>query len=141
MSRRKFAATCLCMCIVAMGFPFCAVRAEAHQEVRTLQRLQQEIDGLRRRLDEADAQRREDGRKIQELQDEIDRLRLRTEAPLPAPAPVEIPGLAITSETQSVVLAASVPLTGEGWTAFAEGEVVAVRASVEECAFLRTRLA
>ncbi len=43
------------------------------------------------------------------------------------PGPIEIPGLAITSETQRVVLAASVPLTGEGWTPLAEGEVVAVR--------------
>lgn len=44
-----------------------------------------------------------------------------------APEPVEIPGLAIASETQNVVLAASVPLTGEEWTPLAEGEVVAVR--------------
>ena len=43
------------------------------------------------------------------------------------PRPSEIPGLAIVSETQRVVLAASVPLTGEGWTPLAEGEVVAVR--------------
>lgn len=43
------------------------------------------------------------------------------------PGPIEIPGLAISSETQHVVLAASVPLTGEGWTPLAEGEVVAVR--------------
>lgn len=43
------------------------------------------------------------------------------------PGPIEIPGLAIASETQNVVLAASVPLTGEGWTPLAEGEVVAVR--------------
>ena len=43
------------------------------------------------------------------------------------PGPIEIPGLAIASETQRVVLAASVPLTGEGWTPLAEGEVVAVR--------------
>ena len=41
------------------------------------------------------------------------------------PGPIEIPGLAITSQTQNVVLAASVPLTGEGWTPLAEGEVVA----------------
>ena len=41
--------------------------------------------------------------------------------------PIEITGLAITSETQRVVLAASVPITGEGWTPLAEGEVVAVR--------------
>jgi predicted glutamine amidotransferase len=44
-----------------------------------------------------------------------------------APGPIEIPGLAIASETQRVVLAASIPLTGEGWTPLAEGEVVAVR--------------
>jgi len=43
------------------------------------------------------------------------------------PGPMEIPGLAITSETQHVVLAASVPLTDEVWTPLAEGEVVAVR--------------
>jgi len=43
------------------------------------------------------------------------------------PGPIEIPGLAIAPETQNVVLAASVPLTGEGWTPLAEGEVVAVR--------------
>ena len=43
------------------------------------------------------------------------------------PGPIEIPGLAIASQTQNVVLAASVPLTGEGWTPLAEGEVVAVR--------------
>ena len=43
------------------------------------------------------------------------------------PGPIEIPGLAIASETQNVVLAASVPLTREGWTPLAEGEVVAVR--------------
>lgn len=43
------------------------------------------------------------------------------------PGPIEIPGLAIVSETLRVVLAASVPLTGEGWTPLAEGEVVAVR--------------
>ncbi len=43
------------------------------------------------------------------------------------PRPTEIPGLAITSETQRVVLAASVPLTGEAWRPLAEGEVVAVR--------------
>lgn len=43
------------------------------------------------------------------------------------PGPIEIPGLAIGSETQRVVLAASVPLTGEGWTPLAEGEVVAAR--------------
>jgi glutamine amidotransferase len=43
------------------------------------------------------------------------------------PGPIEIPGFAIASETQNVVLAASVPLTGEGWTPLAEGELVAVR--------------
>ena len=43
------------------------------------------------------------------------------------PGPIEIPGLEIALETQRVVLAASVPLTGEGWTPLAEGEVVAVR--------------
>jgi glutamine amidotransferase len=43
------------------------------------------------------------------------------------PGPIEIPGLAIASETQRVVLAASVPLTGEGWTPLAEGEVVVAR--------------
>jgi len=43
------------------------------------------------------------------------------------PKPLEIPGLAMRSETQHVVLAASVPLTGEVWTPLAEGEVVAVR--------------
>jgi len=43
------------------------------------------------------------------------------------PGPLEIPGVAITSETQHVVLAASVPLTNEGWTPLAEGQVVAVR--------------
>jgi glutamine amidotransferase len=43
------------------------------------------------------------------------------------PAPIVIPGLAIASETQSVVLAASVPLTDEGWTPLAEGQVMAVR--------------
>ena len=43
------------------------------------------------------------------------------------PGPLEIPGLAITLETQHVVLAASVPLTNEVWTPLAEGQVVAVR--------------
>lgn len=41
--------------------------------------------------------------------------------------PMEIPGLTITSETQHVVLAASVPLTDEVWTPLAEGEIVTVR--------------
>jgi predicted glutamine amidotransferase len=43
-----------------------------------------------------------------------------------ASSPIEVPGLTITSDTQHVVLAASVPLTGEDWAAFSEGEVVAV---------------
>ncbi len=43
------------------------------------------------------------------------------------PVPIVIPGLAIASETQRVVLAASIPLTDEGWTPLAEGQVMAVR--------------
>ncbi len=43
------------------------------------------------------------------------------------PGPIEIPGIAIADGIQHVILAASVPLTGEGWTPLAEGEVVAVR--------------
>lgn len=43
------------------------------------------------------------------------------------PGPIEIPGLAIASKTQRVVLAASVPLTDEGWEPLAKGDVVVVR--------------
>jgi hypothetical protein len=43
------------------------------------------------------------------------------------PGPIEIPGLANALETRRVVLAGSVPLTGEGWAPLAKGEVVAVR--------------